>query len=266
MNILKENDVNKNKENSGKNPKFYIALLVCLTAVSAAGWSTYKTVKNFITPPENTVTSQRSSRPKGESKPKQTSKNNILDSEKSENIGEDQKIIIPYEKDSKPIEAFSEKKEEEKNDSEEVQAVWAEKPETITISYPGTNVVTKEFSDSTPVYSKTLGDWRCHEGTDFKAEKGSAVKAVSSGVVTDIYEDPSYGMTVVISHDAQFTAYYAGLDENVLVKKGNRIKSGEEIGNIDKVPCEVLDEPHLHLSINKDGKFVDPLLILDKDT
>lgn len=113
---------------------------------------------------------------------------------------------------------------------------------------------------------KTLGDWRCHEGTDFKAEKGSSVKAVTSGVVTDIYEDPSYGTTIVISHDSGFTAYYSGLNEDVLVKKGNRIKSGEEIGIIDTVPCEILDEPHLHLSINKDGKFIDPILVLEKET
>lgn len=273
MNISKEkeNDKNQKKETSGKNPKFYIALLVCLSAVSAAGWSTYKTVKNFITPPtpqSNTATSSRSSRPKGESKTKEvSSKNTILDSNKSEDVSENQKSTIPYEKSTKPVEMLHETTDDETTEPEEkVQAVWAEKPESISISYPGTSTVTKEFSDNAPMYSKTLGDWRCHEGTDFKADTGSSVKAITSGVVTDIYEDPSYGITVVVSHDAQFTAYYSGLNEDVLVKKGNRIKSGEDIGNIGTVPCEILEEPHLHLSINKDGKFIDPLLVLDKET
>ena len=271
MNISKEKHEKKDekKESYGKNPKFYIALLVCLSTVTAAGWSTYKTVKNFITPPQQSTTTvnQRASRPKGESKPKEVNnKNNILESEKTD-TNTQEKTVIPYEKESNPVSVLHEAKEEPKVESnEQIQAVWAEKPEVITISYPGTSTIVKEFSDNAPVYSKTLGDWRCHEGTDFKAEKGSPVKAITSGIVTDIYEDPSYGTTIVVSHDAQFTAYYSGLAEDVLVKKGNRIKSGEEIGNIGTVPCEILDEPHLHLSINKDGKFIDPILVLEKES
>ena len=272
MNISKEKNEKKDekKENYGKNPKFYIALLVCLSTVTAAGWSTYKTVKNFITPPQQqnaTTVNQRASRPKGETKSKEVSnKNNILESEKSD-IDNSERAVIPYEKESKSVNTLRETKEEHEVESnEQVQAVWAEKPEIITISYPSTSAITKEFSDNTPVYSKTLGDWRCHEGTDFKAEKGSSVKAITSGIVTDIYEDPSYGTTVVISHDSGFTAYYSGLNEDVLVKKGNRIKNGEEIGTIDTVPCEILDEPHLHLSINKDDKFIDPILVLEKES
>lgn len=278
MNISKEKNEKKDEkeESYGKNPKFYIALLVCLLTVTAAGWSTYKTVKNFITPPQQNITAvnQRSSRPKSETKSKEVSnKNDILEPDKSD-INNSERTVIPYEKEQNPINILHETKEEkekheiESNEqsSEKLQAVWAEKPEVITISYPGTSAITKEFSDNTPVYSKTLGDWRCHEGTDFKAEKGSPVKAITSGVVTDIYEDPSYGTTIVVSHDSQFTAYYSGLNEDVLVKKGNRIKNGEEIGIIDTVPCEILDEPHLHLSINKDGKFIDPILVLEKET
>lgn len=275
MNISKEKNEKKDekKESYGKNPKFYIALLVCLSTVTAAGWSTYKTVKNFITPPQQNATAvnQRSSRPRGENKSKEVSnKSNILESDKSD-INNSERAVIPYEKESKSVNALHEAKKEHEMESneqsqEQVQAVWAEKPEAITISYPGTSAIIKEFSDNAPVYSKTLGDWRCHEGTDFKAEKGSSVKAVTSGVVTDIYEDASYGITIVISHDSGFTAYYSGLNEDVLVKKGNRIKSGEEIGIIDTVPCEILDEPHLHLSINKDDKFIDPILVLEKET
>lgn len=71
---------------------------------------------------------------------------------------------------------------------------------------------------------------------------------------------------MVISHDGGFTAYYSGLEKNVPVKKGAKLKSGDEIGKIDKVPCEAAEgENHLHLAINQKGKFIDPLLILDKE-
>ena len=256
-----KNESMEKREKTGKNSKFYIALLVCLTAVSAAGWSTYRTVKDFINPQKNTSVSPRVTRAKETSAPKEIDKTVILEPESNKEDSSSKKSI-PYEK-TAPSKLDS--NTPEKSESEEVQALWSEKTEPLTVSYPCGNNVVKEFSEGTPVYSKTLDDWRCHEGADFKAEKGSKVTAITSGVVSDIYNDPSYGTTVVISHDSQFTAYYSGLEENVMVKKGNRIKNGEEIGSVGKIPCEVLDEPHLHLSINKNGKFIDPLLVLDKE-
>ncbi len=262
MNNSNDNEKAKNKEKPEKNPKFYVALLVCLTAISVAGWSTYKTVKNFIVPQKTASSSPRISRAKENPTSKEVDKTNILDTEHPENTSKNNKPI-PYEK--KSASAAPANPTNVNPENEKVQAVWSEKTEPLSIAYPCTSTVTKEFSEGTPVYSKTLGDWRCHEGTDFKAEKGSKVSAITSGVVTDIYEDSLYGTTVVISHDAQFTAYYSGLNENVPVKKGSKVKGGEEIGSIEKVPCELLEESHLHLSINKDGKFIDPLLILDKE-
>lgn len=272
MNMQSENDLNELEESEdkrGKNPKFYFALLVCLAAVSVAGWSTYQTVKDFVTPQKTEVISSRRSKSQNKTSNKQD-KNAILEgnsqSEKSNTIKKDQDAI-PYDKNTSNKSSVSESKTniQPKANEEEVQEVWNDKPETLQISYPSGNTVSKEFSDEKLVYCKTLGDWRAHEGTDFKAEVGSEVKAITSGTISDIYEDPSYGTTVVISHDGNFTAYYSGLGKNLNVEKGKRIKSEEKIGIIDKVPCEVLEGSHLHLMINKDGKFIDPILILDKE-
>lgn len=263
MDIKKGNENQEIKKKSERHPKFYVALLVCLAAVSAAGWSTYKTVKEFITP-QKKMSSPRASRVKENQSVKETSsKENILESSSS-NIEKEKSrkhgSAIPYEtKNETTTDNQNQPTEEESKE------VWAEKSKEAEISYPGTSEVSKEFSDGNPVYSKTLDDWRSHEGTDFKAPKGSAVKSISSGIVTDIYDDPSYGTTLVVSHDGRFTAYYSGLDKNVPIKKGDKIKCGDEIGIIGEVPCEILDESHLHLAINKDGKFIDPLLILDKE-
>lgn len=261
MNTNKENRPNTKEEKPEKQrTKYYVALLVCLAAVSAAGWSTYKTVKEFVTPQKSS--SPRVSRAKEKSATaRETNKTDILESSPNEETGSSDREAIPYERKTEFHPAS-----EEKTQAEEVQEVWAEKSENPVVAYPVDNTVTKEFSNETPVYSKTLQDWRSHEGTDFKAEKGSTVKSITSGTVTDIYDDSSYGNTVVVSHDGGFTAYYCGLDKNISVKKGNKIKSGEDIGTIDKVPCEVLEDSHLHLCIFKDGKFIDPLLILDKET
>ncbi len=272
MNMQSENDVNELEENErkqGKNPKFYFALLVCLAAVSVAGWSTYQTVKDFVAPQntKDTVSSRRSSKTQSKTASQQD-KTVILEENNQSKNNKNERSAIPYDKASSPeiSESASKSKTHQEENAEEVQEVWNNKSETLPISYPSGNTVIKEFSDGNLVYCKTLGDWRAHEGTDFKAEIGSEVKAITSGTVTDVYEDPSYGTTVVISHDGKFIAYYSGLSKNVNVEKGKRITGEEKIGLIDKVPCESLDESHLHLMINKDGKFIDPILILDKES
>ena len=56
MNTLNKNNSKKepntqvpDKPNK-KGKKFYIALAICLTAISAAAWSTYQSVKDFMVP------------------------------------------------------------------------------------------------------------------------------------------------------------------------------------------------------------------------
>ena len=43
------------------------------------------------------------------------------------------------------------------------------------------------------VESKTMGDWRVHNGIDFAAKKGDAVKAISAGTVLSVENDSMWG-------------------------------------------------------------------------
>ena len=54
---------------------------------------------------------------------------------------------------------------------------------------PFGNQIIKDYSNMSPVYSKTLGDWRTHNGIDFSGEAGGAVVAISYGKVISIYND-----------------------------------------------------------------------------
>ncbi len=245
---------NKNKSPK-KGKKFYIALSLCLLSVSAAAFSTYKSVKTFITPFQSSP----------------ANKNNVKKA-KNYNIASENKPVVENSATGKVIDKRktipygnkSDNKLKNGESAEEIQAVVASEDKALVV-YPTENNIIKEFSDGKPVYSATFGDWRTHEGTDFKTPFGSPIKSVAGGIVKDIYNDPSYGTTVVIEHDLHFTAYYSGLEENVPIKKGQKVQSNEKIGTLGKIPCEITDEPHLHFSINKDGKFIDPLLILDKE-
>ena len=260
-NLDLENDFNEPVRKSRKRKSFYIALFICFIAISAAAWSTYESVKDFIIAPKNETEVQHVPKSAGKTNNKDISKNSILEeNSEDKSIHRDRKLI-PYTNEKKAAENTN----PTDDSSENLQAVAAEKSDLLIV-YPTGNNILKEFSDGKPVYSKTMTDWRVHDGADFKAGEGSIIKSITGGTVKDVYNDPSYGTTVVVEHDPKFTAYYSGLGETTLVQKGQRVKSGQEIGSINKVPCEITEEPHLHLMIYKDGKFIDPLLVLDKET
>lgn len=255
-----EDDFHEPVRKSRKGKSFYIALFICLVAISAAAWSTYESVKDFITTPQSNFDTHASSKPMPKGSDKDISKNSILEENSEEKSTHRNRKLIPYTN-----EKAAENANNPNDSSEDIQAVSAEKSDLLIV-YPTGNNVLKEFSDSKPVYSKTMADWRAHDGTDFKTGEGSVIKSITGGTVKDIYNDSSYGTTIVIEHDPRFTAYYSGLGETTLVKKGERVKSGQDIGSVNKVPCEITEEPHLHLMIYKDEKFIDPMLVLEKET
>lgn len=148
-----------------------------------------------------------------------------------------------------PTEAVSSKNEPE---AVEVSAT------PIIFTKPVTGQVFKEFSGNSLVYSETLGDWRVHNGTDIRCEYGSLVTSSAPGTVASVSEDDRYGTVVIIRHEDGSMLYYCGLDE-VSVKDGDTVQSGQKLGTVGVIPCECEDEPHLHLMAMQNGEFVEPL-------
>ena len=130
------------------------------------------------------------------------------------------------------------------------------------VMYPAGQNVMKEFSGDELVYSQTLKDWRVHDGVDFEVEKGTAVKAMTDGTVTDVREDPMWGTVVEIDHNGGVVATYCGLTKNVAVKKGDAVTTSQQLGAVGEIPCEIAEASHLHLKVTKDGQIIDPVTLL----
>lgn len=108
-------------------------------------------------------------------------------------------------------------------------------------------------------YNETTRDWRTHEGVDYRCEAGQSVTAAADGTVYTIYEDQSYGMTVVLQHANGYTTHYANLSEDVPVTVGQKVRAGEVIGTVGNTACvETALEPHLHFAVYKNNVPVDP--------
>ena len=139
------------------------------------------------------------------------------------------------------------------------------KPYSDYYCLPFGNQIIKDYSNMNPVYSKTLGDWRTHNGIDFSGEAGGAVVAISYGEVISIYEDTLFGTCVLIDHGNGVTAKYCGLNKDTLnVREHSAVNSEDIIGYLGEIPCEKQEGAHLHFEITHNGELVEPLELMGK--
>lgn len=132
-------------------------------------------------------------------------------------------------------------------------------PPPKKLIYPVSGTIIKEFSVDNLVYSKTLGDWRTHEGIDIKAEIGTMVKAGGDGIVEDVYIDEEMGITVIIDHQNGMKSVYSNLSTDSMVHKGQEVKQGEVISGVgDTALYETGEVGHLHFEVLIDGEKVNP--------
>lgn len=125
--------------------------------------------------------------------------------------------------------------------------------------------ISLEYAMDNLVYSKTLEEWRAHQGIDIAADRGTPVKAVADGVVCDVKNDQFYGISVVIDHENGLKTLYRNLaaDDTVIVNQ--KVKQGEIIGSIGNTAVdESAEQSHLHFEVLKDDVNQDPTEYLPK--
>lgn len=110
-----------------------------------------------------------------------------------------------------------------------------------------------------PVYSKTMDDWRSHEAIDIAASLGSEISAAEKGTVTFVGKDRLLGVVIKISHGENYETVYANLHSETRVHEGQEVTKGQVIGHIGET--SVIESgigPHLHFELYKNGKKVNP--------
>lgn len=100
-----------------------------------------------------------------------------------------------------------------------------------------------------------------HSGLDLAASTGTKVRAAGGGVVTYAGYKPTWGNMIRISHGHGYVSQYAH-NSLLLVKKGDRVERGQVIAAVGRTGRAT--GPHLHFGVSKDGKWIDPTIILKK--
>lgn len=141
--------------------------------------------------------------------------------------------------------------------SEEVDA-----PAKLVFTNPVEGRLLKAYDIDMPVYSLTMDDYRVHCGIDIVAEPGKEVCSVAEGTVGNVYNDPMMGNCISVEHANGLVSYYMGLSDEVFdgIEEGAPVYCGQPLSSIgDSTLIEIAEEPHLHLEMKLNGKYVDPM-------
>ena len=103
------------------------------------------------------------------------------------------------------------------------------------------------------------GRYAMHEGLDFAAPRGTAIKAASAGIVVAAGYQSGYGKTVEIDHGDGLLTRYAHASE-LLVKPGDVVERGQQIAKVGSTGRST--GSHLHFEVRVAGKAMDPRTFL----
>lgn len=131
---------------------------------------------------------------------------------------------------------------------------------TIIFENPVENgKVMKEYVDDKLVEDKTTGYWQTHQAIDYAAPTGSKIYAVCDGEVESVKNDMMDGTTITLKITEDIKVVYKSMAENVSVKEGDKVKSGDELGTIGTNMTEKADGVHLHLEMYEKGVLINPM-------
>ncbi|MCL1818641.1 MAG: M23 family metallopeptidase [Spirochaetaceae bacterium] len=140
---------------------------------------------------------------------------------------------------------------EAKLPSIELRRVWGE-----LFRYPVRGWITSRYGYRNDPFT---GKKRFHNGIDIAGVHGQAVGAALEGRVIETGFNNMSGNYVVVAHAGGYVSSYAHLSL-IRAKKGDWLKDGQRLGDVGSTGYSTGD--HLHFSISRWGKSVNPALLL----
>jgi murein DD-endopeptidase MepM/ murein hydrolase activator NlpD len=102
---------------------------------------------------------------------------------------------------------------------------------------------------------------RFHSALDLAAPLGTPVKATMDGKVSRVAANSAYGNYIIITHQGSYQSLYAHLSV-VSVKQGAWVTQNSKIGEVGSTGYST--GPHLHFSVFRDNKAINPLEVLQR--
>lgn len=101
-----------------------------------------------------------------------------------------------------------------------------------------------------------------NDGINLSVPQGTEVHAAEDGVIAYAGSElKGYGNLVLVRHDNGWVTAYAH-NEELLVKRGDRVKRGQVIGKAGKTGT--VDQPQVHFELRQNSKPVDPTPFMEQ--
>ncbi len=108
-----------------------------------------------------------------------------------------------------------------------------------------------------------LNTWRQHNGVDYAAPSGTAVRTVGDGIVEFAGQQNGYGNVIIVKHRNDLTTVYAHLSR-IDVKVGQSVTQSQFIGAVGSTGWAT--GPHLHFEYRVNGEYTNPAIIAKQDS
>jgi murein DD-endopeptidase MepM/ murein hydrolase activator NlpD len=100
-----------------------------------------------------------------------------------------------------------------------------------------------------------------HTGIDMAVPLGTPILTAMSGTVVAASYSSIYGNYVIINHGNGYQTLYGHM-QKILAQKGQVVNQGSKIGLVGSTGYST--GPHLHFSVYKNGRLIDPMSVLKK--
>jgi len=98
-----------------------------------------------------------------------------------------------------------------------------------------------------------------HSGIDLAAPTGTPIKVIMDGTVSQMSFSRVFGNYVIVTHENGYQTLYGHVSK-FNAKRGQKLLQGDIVAFVGNTGMST--GPHVHLSIYKNGKLVDPLTLL----
>ena len=130
--------------------------------------------------------------------------------------------------------------------------------------WPVMGEVVMNFSTATAIYDPTLDQFRTNDVLCISADLGTQVVAATEGVVLSVERSREHGNKVVIDNGNGWTTTYSQLQDGVLVREGDVVRTGQVIGGVASPSIySVLLGTHVGFRVTRDDVPVDPLTLFE---
>ena len=133
-----------------------------------------------------------------------------------------------------------------------------------TVHMPAGGEIIGVFSHGELVRSETTGVWQTHNGIDIAGAPGDPVYAMADGVVSEVRDDPLWGICVTLDHRNGMYSRYCGMNPGLSVSEGDNVTGGTVIGAFgDTADAEHALPTHLHFEVLQGEHYIDPAAYLN---